>query len=181
MRAARLAVALGALIGAAQAQAAADMFLCTPTDAPDAEKWIGESTDIHYKDCVQFEWVGFGAAQAPPPAGGGPPGTPDSVLGPLVFATRVDSNYPKLLTQLATGTVFDVTLYARKAGASTWYLKVDYVDAVIGDLQAAGAGEVPNLTVAIRARTVTYTTRTFDPTNGTQTGEFTATWTAPGP
>lgn len=177
MRALR-AIAFAAAVGAAApAHAAADAFLCTPDDAPPEAEWVGESADSMYKNCVQFTWMGFGAALSAP---GGMPGTQGSLLGPLVFALKVDSLYPTLLRQMLAGTVLEIELFVRKVGTNLLVTKVSFVDAVIGDLQAAGSGEVPDLTVTIRARTITYTTWTYDASN-VQTGTQTVTWTAPGP
>lgn len=178
MTARHLAVA-AALAWSLDAHAAADAFLCTPDTAVPPQAWNGESSDSQYRNCEQFEWLGFGAA-LDPAGGSGGPGTPPSVLGPLVFGAKVDSLTPTLLSQLLTGTVFAVDLYIRPPGKPYWTTKVSYADAVISDLQAVGAGEVPDLTVSIRARTITWTSRTYD-TGGTMTGETTVTWTAPGP
>lgn len=112
----------------------------------------GESTDASHPKTIEIESWSFGETQSASTSGGGG-GAGKVSMQDLHFVTKtVDKSSPKLFLAGANGEhIKDATLFVRKAGSTSDYLKIKLTDILVSSYQTVGSSssDIPTESVSL--------------------------------
>jgi type VI secretion system secreted protein Hcp len=110
----------------------------------------GESVDSNHKDEIQIMSWSWGASQVSSVAGTGGSGAGKADLSDFSIMTYFDKATPKFFKSIGAGTHIKTgTMSAVKSGADGKpYLKVDFKEMFVSNLQISGSSEVPTVSIS---------------------------------
>jgi type VI secretion system secreted protein Hcp len=110
----------------------------------------GESVDSNHKDEIQIMSWSWGASQVSSVAGTGGSGAGKADLSDFSIMTYFDKATPKFFKSIGAGTHIKTgTMSAVKSGADGKpYLKVDFKEMFVSNLQISGSSEIPTVSVS---------------------------------
>ncbi len=120
----------------------------------------GESTDASHPNTIEIESWSFGETLSSTTSSSGGAGAGKVSMQDIHFVTKtVDKSSPKLLLAGANGEhIKDATLYVRKAGSSTDYLKITLSDILVSSYQTGGSSssDVPTESFSLNFAKIEY-------------------------
>jgi type VI secretion system secreted protein Hcp len=110
----------------------------------------GESADSNHKNEIQLMSWSWGASQVSSVAGTGGSGAGKVSLSDFSVVVHVDKSTPKFFKSIGLGThIATGTMSAVKSGAQGKpYLKVDFKELFVTNLQISAASEIPTASVS---------------------------------
>jgi type VI secretion system secreted protein Hcp len=110
----------------------------------------GESVDEKHKDEIQLMSWSWGASQVTSVAGTGGSGAGKASLQDFNVMTYFDKATPKFFKSIVKGDHIKTgTMTAVKSGAEgTPYLKVDFKELFVTNLQISGSSEIPTISIS---------------------------------
>jgi type VI secretion system secreted protein Hcp len=112
----------------------------------------GESTDASHPKTIEIDSWSFGETQSATTSGGGG-GAGKVSMQDFHFITKtVDKSSPKLFLVGASGEhIKDATLFVRKAGSNSDYLKIKLTDILVSSYQTGGSSssDIPTESVSL--------------------------------
>ena len=110
----------------------------------------GESTDSKHKDEIQIQSWSWGASQVSSVAGPGGSGAGKADMSAFSVITYFDKATPKFFKSIGLGTHIKTgTMSAIKSGGDGKpYLKVDFKELFVSNLQISGTTEIPMVSLS---------------------------------